>query len=34
LEFQSPKLSITPNPNTGAWVLENDFSIETGGVGI
>ena len=23
-------ISITPNPNTGAWVTGNDFSIETG----
>ena len=29
--IKSQKFQSTINPNIGAWVLENGFSIETGG---
>jgi len=29
LEYKHKNFSSTSIPNTGAWVLENDFSIET-----
>jgi len=31
LEYKPLNFSTTSIPNTGAWVLENGFSTETGG---